>query len=125
MLVETAALYVAFVVLGESIGRLWGWVLAWIGLVMCMMRIDAIHHEAIHRSLYTRRWLNDGIASVTGAMEGFHGPTYRCFHLTHHALTRRDHGQSDPEDFYDEVLTRPYSVGPVQIGARWFWSSVC
>ena len=111
-------LYVAFVVLGESIGQWWGWVLAWIGLVMCMMRIDAVHHEAIHRSLFARRWLNDVIASVTGALEGFHGPTYRCFHLAHHALTRRDHGQSDPEDFYDEVLTRPRSVGPVHIGAR-------
>jgi fatty acid desaturase len=118
MLVETAVVYGLFVVFGEWIGQWWGWVLAWIGLVMCMMRIDAVHHEAIHRSLYSRRWLNDGIASVTGALEGFHGPTYRCFHLAHHALTRRDHGQSDPEDFYDEVLTSPCAVGPVHIGAR-------
>ena len=118
MLIESGLLYVAFIGLGESIDRWWGWGLAWIGLVMCMMRIDAVHHEAIHRSLYARRWLNDAVAAVTGTLEGFHGPTYRCFHLSHHALTRRDHGQSDPEGFYDEVLTRPYSVGRLHIRAR-------
>ena len=42
MLVETILLYGAFIVLGQSIDRWWGWVVAWIGLVMCMMRIDAV-----------------------------------------------------------------------------------
>ncbi len=109
MLVETAVLYATFIVIGQTIDRWWGWVIAWVGLVMCMMRIDAAHHEAVHRSLYVRRWPNDVIASLTGAFEGFHGPTYRCFHLAHHALTRRDNGQTDPEAFYDELLTRPFS----------------
>jgi fatty acid desaturase len=118
MLVETAALYATFVVIGQTIDRWWGWVIAWVGLVMCMMRIDAAHHEAVHRSLYVRRWPNDVIASLTGAFEGFHGPTYRCFHLAHHALTRRDNGQTDPEAFYDELLTRPFSVGPLHFRAR-------
>ena len=118
MLAETASMYVAFVVLGQTIDRWWGWVLAWVGLVMCMMRIDAIHHEAIHRSLYVHRSVNDVVAAVTGALEGFHGPAYRCFHLTHHAVTRRDDGLTDPEAFYDEVLTRPHSIGPVRVGPR-------
>ena len=118
MLVETAAFYTTFVVFGQAVDRWWGWVLAWIGLVMCMMRIDAAHHEAVHRSLYVRRWPNDLIASVTGAFEGFHGPTYRCFHLAHHALTRRDNDLSDPEAFYDELLTRPFSIGPLHFRAR-------
>ena len=118
MLVETALFYAAFVALGQTIDRWWGWVMAWIGLVMCMMRIDAAHHEAVHRSLYVRRWPNDVIASVTGAFEGFHGPTYRCFHLAHHALTRRDNGMTDPEAFYDELLTRPFSIGPLHFRAR-------
>jgi fatty acid desaturase len=118
MLLETVVLYVVCVAVGQSIDQWWGWVVAWMGLVMCMMRIDAVHHEAIHRSLYVRRWSNDLIASVTGAFEGFHGPTYRCFHLAHHALTRRDHGVSDPEGFYDEVLTRPLSMGRLRVSAR-------
>ena len=118
MLIETAVLYAALVVVGQSIDRWWGWVIAWTGLVMCMMRIDAAHHEAVHRSLFVRRWPNDLIANITGAFEGFHGPTYRCFHLAHHALTRRDNELSDPEGFYDEVLTRPFSIGPVHLRAR-------
>jgi fatty acid desaturase len=118
MLVETVFFYAVLVAVGESIDRWWGWVIAWTGLVMCMMRIDAVHHEAIHRSLYVRRWPNDLIAAISGSLEGFHGATYRCFHLTHHALTRRDHDVSDPEGFYDELLTRPLSVGPVHVRAR-------
>lgn len=118
MLAHTAAMYVAFVVIGETIDHWWGWAVSWIGLVMCMMRIDAVHHEAIHRSLYVRRWLNDVVAGLTGAAEGFHGPMYRCFHLTHHAVTRRDHGLVDPEGFYDEVLTRPLAIGRLKVGAR-------
>lgn len=118
MLVETVLFYAAFIAVGQTIDQWWGWVIAWIGLVMCMMRVDAAHHEAVHRSLYIRRWPNDLIAAVTGAFEGFHGPTYRCFHLTHHALTRRDDESSDPEAFYDELLTRPFSIGPVHLRAR-------
>jgi fatty acid desaturase len=118
MLIETVALYVGFVMLGQSIDRWFGWVVAWIGLVLCMMRIDAVHHEAVHRSLYRGHWSNDVIAGISGALEGFHGPTYRSFHLTHHALTRRDHDLSDPEAFYDEVLTRPFTVGPLRVQAR-------
>ncbi len=118
MLVETVVLYVGFVMLGQWIDHWFGWVVAWVGLVLCMMRIDAVHHEAVHRSLYRRTWANDVIAGISGALEGFHGPTYRSFHLTHHALTRRDHGLSDPEAFYDEVLTRPFTVGPLRVQAR-------
>lgn len=118
MLAVTAAAYVSFVAFGQSVDRWWGWVIAWIGLVMCMMRIDAAHHEAVHRSLYAHRWPNDLIAGFTGAFEGLHGPTYRCFHLAHHALTRRDNELSDPEAFYDEVLTRPFAIGPLRVRAR-------
>jgi fatty acid desaturase len=118
MLLETAFLYGAFVVLGEVLDAWWGWTFAWVGLVICMMRIDAVHHEAVHRSLFVPRWPNDVIATVTGAVEGFHGPTYRCFHLAHHALTRRDHDLTDPEAFYDEVLTRPFSIGLIHLRAR-------
>ena len=118
MLVETVVLYVALVVVGQTIDRWWGWVIAWTGLTLCMMRIDAIHHEAVHRSLYQRRWMNDLIGCVSGALEGFHAPTYRGFHLSHHALTRRDDGLADPEGFYDEVMTRSHSFGRLRIGAR-------
>jgi fatty acid desaturase len=118
MLIETVMLYVALVVVGQTIDRWWGWLITWIGLAICMMRIDAVHHEAVHRSLYVRRWTNDLIGCVTGALEGFHGPTYRCFHLSHHALTRRDDDATDPEGFYDEVLTSPHSFGPFHLGPR-------
>ena len=118
MLIETAALYISITVVAQSVDRWWMWVIAWVGLVMCMMRVDAVHHEAVHRSLYVNRWPNDLIAGFAGALEGFHGPTYRCYHLTHHALTRRDHDLSDPEGFYDELLTRPLTVGPVHVKAR-------
>ena len=118
MLIETVVLYVAMILVGETIDRWWGWAIAWIGLMMCMMRVDAVHHEAVHRSLFVRRLPNDIVGSLTGAIEGFHGPTYRCFHLTHHALTRRDDTLADPEGFYDEALTRPHSIGRLRVGAR-------
>src|SRR4029079_6117213 len=118
MLSETVLLYAAFIAVGETIDRWYAWVVAWIGLVMCMMRVDAVHHEAVHRSLFVRRWANDVVAGLSGAIEGLHGPTYRCFHLTHHALTRQDHDVSDPEAFYDEVLTRPLVVGSLRVRAR-------
>jgi fatty acid desaturase len=118
MLLETVLFYAVFVALGERIGQWWGWLIAWAGLAMCMMRIDAIHHEAVHRSLYERRWPNDVIASIAGALEGFHGPTYRCFHLSHHALTRRDAQPTDPEGFYDEVMTRSHRLGGLRLGPR-------
>jgi fatty acid desaturase len=118
MILETALLYVVIVIVGQSLDRWWGWVIAWSGLTLCMMRIDAVHHEAVHRSLYVRRWSNDLVACISGAIEGLHAPTYRCFHLGHHAVTRRDHGVADPEGFYDEALTRPHSLGPLRLGAR-------
>ena len=118
MLVVTGLLYVGLVVMGQSIDRWWVWMIVWIGLTTCMLRIDAVHHEAIHRSLYVHRFPNDLIGCITGAVEGFHGPTYRCFHLAHHALTRRDDSLADPEGFYDETLTRPHSFGPLRVGAR-------
>jgi fatty acid desaturase len=111
-------LYAALIIVGQTIDRWWGWVIAWVGLMICMMRVDAVHHEAVHRSLYVRRLPNDIIGCITGAIEGFHGPTYRCFHLSHHALTRRDDSLADPEGFYDEVLTRPHSIGRLRVGAR-------
>ena len=124
MLVVTGLIYVGLVVMGQSIDRWWGWVIAWIGLTMCMLRIDAVHHEAIHRSLYVHRFPNDLIGCFTGAIEGFHGPTYRCFHLAHHALTRRDDSLADPEGFYDEtadppaLVRSPASRGSEHIGRR-------
>ena len=118
MLVETALFYVALVTTGETVDRWWCWVAVWVGLAIVMMRIDAVHHEAIHRSLFRRRWPNDVVAGIAGSLEGFHAPTYRCFHLSHHALTRRDDRLADPEGFYDEILTEPHRFGPVRVGAR-------
>ncbi|MEO7371565.1 MAG: hypothetical protein ABIZ69_11910, partial [Ilumatobacteraceae bacterium] len=69
MLVETVVLYAGFVAVGQSIGTWWGWLLAWAGIVTCMLRVDAVHHEAVHRSLFVRRWPNDFVAGVTGAIE--------------------------------------------------------
>lgn len=118
MLLETVVVAAALVGLGEFAGSWWGWMLAWTGLVGVMMRVDAIHHEAVHRSLFDNRLGNDLVAIVTGAIEGFHAPIYRSFHLSHHALTRRDGDPSDPEDFYDEMLTRPMQLGPLRVPAR-------
>ena len=86
MLVETVTFYAVFVAFGQTIDRWWGWVVAWIGLVMCMMRIDAAHHEAVHRSLYVRRWPNDLIASVTGALAMTPDDVARALRKRHMAL---------------------------------------
>ena len=118
MLLVTAIWYLAFVVGGELLSSWWGWALVWTGLVGCMMRLDGIHHEGAHRSLFESRWANDLVASVSGAMEGFHAPAYRCFHMTHHAVTRSTGDPSDPEDFWDQTITRPARFGPVTIPAR-------
>lgn len=118
MLVVTAAWYAVFVAFGEIIDAWWGWVVAWVGLVAVMMRLDAVHHEGVHRSLFRSRAGNDAVAIVTGALEGFHAPIYRCFHLGHHALTRKSSDPSDPEDFYDEMITSPMQVGPITLPAR-------
>jgi fatty acid desaturase len=118
MLLGTLVGYAALIAVGEYVDHFAVWLLVWVGLVAGMMRIDAIHHEAVHRSLYNNRFANDVVASVTGALEGFHAAQYRCFHLAHHSLTRRDGDPSDPEAFYDEVLTRPATVGPLRVPAR-------
>lgn len=118
MLAATIAWYAGLVLFGEAIDTWWGWTISWLGLVAVMMRIDAIHHEGVHRSLFHSRLGNDLVASVTGALEGFHAPIYRCFHLGHHALTRKSGDPSDPEDFYDVMITSPMRVGPITLPSR-------
>lgn len=118
MLTSTFLWYAGLVALGEVIGTWWGWAVSWLGLVAVMMRIDAIHHEGVHRSLFHSRVGNDVVASVTGALEGFHAPIYRCFHLGHHALTRKSGEPSDPEDFYDVMITNPMKVGPITLPSK-------
>ena len=120
------------VVVGQSIDRWWGWVIAWVGLTICMMRIDAVHHEADPpQPLRPTRCTNDLIGCISGAVEGFHAPTYRCFHLSHHALTRRDDDARRPRGLLRRDA-RPARTRSVRCAsghaARWSsasWSVAC
>jgi fatty acid desaturase len=118
MLVETAVWYAASILFAEVVGTWWAWAITWISVVACMMRIDAIQHEGVHRSLFRSKFGNDLVACIAGTLEGLHSSTYRCYHLAHHALTRQTGDPSDPEDFYDELMTRPKKLGPITVPAR-------
>lgn len=117
MLAQTALWYAASVAFAELVGTWWAWVVAWISLVGCMIRIDTIHHESVHRSLFRRRAANDLVGCVAGALEGMHAPAYRCYHLAHHAYTRQDHEPHDPERLYDIDVTHPMRLGPITVPA--------
>jgi fatty acid desaturase len=115
MLIETGAWSVASVAFAEVVATWWAWSIAWISLVACIMRLDAIHHEAVHRSLFHGRFANDLVATVAGGLSGLHGPAYRGYHLAHHALTRRT---GDPENLYDVTITEPRRFATITIPAR-------
>ncbi len=52
-------------------------------------------HECLHRSLFVRPWINDGLGLLMGLLMGVPYAGYRRFHLNHHAHTHAEH-DSEP-----------------------------
>ena len=57
-------------------------------------------HEAVHRTAFRSRWLNDGVAQACGAVLILPPAYFRAFHFTHHRHTQdpaRDPELSTPK----------------------------
>jgi fatty acid desaturase len=73
----------------------WGTlILAPVPIAMLQHRLNIIQHEAIHRLLFTRRWLNDLFGHYMAGAAVLTPPTYRLYHFKHHRELGRE---SDPD----------------------------
>nr|AGC72547.1 fatty acid desaturase [uncultured bacterium A1Q1_fos_862] len=70
------------------------WMVAVAACTSALVSAPFAIHEALHGSLFNRRWLNDAVGTALGAVTFVHYAPYRTYHLEHH---RRTHEQGDPE----------------------------
>ncbi len=78
-------------------------------------------HEGVHRTAFATRWLNDGVASVAGAVIGLPAGFYRIFHYAHHRHTQ------DPARDPELAVLRATSLGRylyVMSGIPWWLNRV-
>ncbi|MBT3926250.1 MAG: fatty acid desaturase [Rhodospirillaceae bacterium] len=66
-------------------------------------------HECIHRTAFRSRWLNDGVALLTGAVLILPSGYFREFHFAHHRHTQ------DPAQDPELASAKPASLG------AYFW----
>ncbi len=89
-----------------AIGALYGWAiargaplpvqaLAALALGFTLVTMFAAMHEAVHRTAFKTRWLNDLVAWFAGLLSFYNGTFYRPYHGWHHRFTQLP-GQ-DPE----------------------------
>jgi len=60
-------------------------------------------HETVHRTAFRRRWLNDAVAAVTGAVLVLPPTWFRAYHMAHHRHTQDP--DRDPERMVPAVRT--------------------
>ncbi|MFV2093482.1 MAG: fatty acid desaturase [Hyphomicrobiales bacterium] len=83
---------------------------AWLVLAMAAHGVGLVFaftalHEAIHRTAFGSRWLNDAVAWGAGFLVALPPNYFRAFHFAHHRYTQiRDH---DPELVGKHVATWP------------------
>lgn len=61
-------------------------------------------HESIHRTAFRRRWLNDAVATVAGAVLVLPPAWFRAYHMAHHRHTQDP--DRDPERMFPPVGSR-------------------
>lgn len=79
----------------------WPWLFAaWVGHGVVLVFLFAPLHEAIHRTAFRTRWLNDAVAFFCGAVLVLPPKYFRAFHFAHHRFTQdpaRDPELSTPK----------------------------
>ena len=77
----------------------WGMLPALFAQGIVLVFLFAPLHEAIHRTAFRTRWLNDAVARAAGFVLVLPADYFRAFHLQHHRFTQ------DPA--HDPELARP------------------
>jgi fatty acid desaturase len=62
-------------------------------------------HESVHRTAFRRRWLNDAVGWVAGAVVMLPLEYFRAFHYAHHRFTQ------DPKRDPELVVAKPATLG--------------
>ncbi len=75
-------------------GNPWTFALAFVVIGAFQHHLSIIQHEAVHYSLFRRRWLNEFVGRLLGAYPVGFTMAYRRTHLAHH---RRLGSQDDPD----------------------------
>ena len=71
------------------------WWLLLLPLGVAQVMLFTLNHEAIHRTAFASRWLNDWIARVCGVLLVLPPEWFRFFHFEHHRYTQDP--ERDPE----------------------------
>jgi fatty acid desaturase len=59
-----------------------------VGLGFTLVTLFAAMHEAVHRTAFHTRWLNDGVAWFAGLLSFYNSTFYRYYHGWHHRFTQ-------------------------------------
>lgn len=116
LLLETALLFVALALLanycGPRAGQSGGWLAAylviWLMQGLMLQRLYIIAHEAAHRKLAARGWLNDLLGQVVLSSIFVPLQVYRKIHQFHHGFNRKDIYTSALD-----VFVSPWPVTPL------------
>jgi fatty acid desaturase len=115
-----ALIAVTTTLVGLSRGSPWLWpAMALHGVALAYLFCPL--HEGVHRTAFATRWLNDGVASVAGAVIGLPAGFYRIFHYAHHRYTQ------DPAHDPELAVAKPKTLGGylyVMSGASWWINRV-
>jgi fatty acid desaturase len=87
-------LVVGFVLVGSHSKVVW--VLGAIASGASLFVLTGLIHEASHRLLSRRRWLNEGLGNLAGLSMLTPLSAYRAFHLKHHQGTNHDDDPNAP-----------------------------
>jgi fatty acid desaturase len=78
-----------------ALGRWWGYALAFVAVGPVQVRFAILMHEAAHRLLFSRKWLNDWVGTWLLAYPAFVPiSVYRRAHFAHH---RQEFGPGEPD----------------------------
>lgn len=100
--------------------------LAAVPLGFTLVTFFATMHETVHRTAFATRWLNDGVAWLSGLLSFYSSSFYRPYHGWHHRFTQlpnRDPELDDPKptnlgSYLLELSGLPWWLGKLRTYAR-------
>jgi fatty acid desaturase len=98
-------LIAALVALAVSLRGTWWQIPALWAQGVALVFLFAPLHETIHRTAFKRRWLNDAVAWICGAVLMLPPEYFRAFHFAHHRHTQ------DPMRDPELATPKPRSLG--------------
>jgi fatty acid desaturase len=93
-----------------------------VGLGFTLVTLFATMHEAVHRTAFKSRALNDSVAWVAGLLSFYNSTFYRPYHGWHHRYTQlpgRDPELEDPKpssvfDYFVQLSGLPWWLGKLR-----------